>query len=61
MKTAEVGLNEFLLYSQMECGGLNRNGPHGLTDLNAWLEGVAILEGVAFLEEVYHWGWPLGF
>ena len=60
METFEVGLNEFLLSGHRECGGLNRKGPHKLIGLNAWLEGVGILGGVA-LEEVCHWGWALGF
>jgi hypothetical protein len=33
----------------MECGGLNKNGPHKLV-------GVAILGSVALLKEVCHWG-----
>jgi hypothetical protein len=47
------------------CGGLNKNGTHGLIYLNAWsLGSSAILErlrGLALLEEVCHWGGVWGF
>ena len=36
--------------------GLNRYGSHRLICLNAWPQGVALLVGVALLEEVCHYG-----
>jgi hypothetical protein len=37
-----------------KCGGLNEDGFKGS-------EGVALFGGVALLEEVCHWWWPLKF
>jgi hypothetical protein len=48
---------------EMECGGLNRFGPHGLLCLNAWptasdtMRRCDLVEvGVVLLEEVCHCG-----
>ena len=35
-------------------GGLNRNDPHRLMDLNAGHQGAALLGDIALLEEVCH-------
>lgn len=36
--------------------GLNENCPHWLVCLNSWSRLVELFGGVAFLEEVCHWG-----
>ena len=35
---------------EVECGGLNRFGPHRFLRLNAWPQEVALLGSVALLE-----------
>lgn len=47
----------------MECGALNRNGPHRLMCLNVWPTGSGTTKrgglvgvDVALLEKVYQWG-----
>ena len=40
------------------CGGLNKNGPHRLMCLKTCSP---VFKGVAVLQVVCHWGWPLGF
>jgi hypothetical protein len=37
-------------------GGFNRHDPYRLMSMNAWPQGVALLGGVALLEEVCHCG-----
>lgn len=44
------------------CGGLTRNGPHRLINLNIWsLVGETVWEGFGVLETVCHWGVALRF
>lgn len=53
------------LIKQRECGTLNKNAPLRLIHLNTWAPvGGNISEelgSVDLFEEMYHWGWALGF
>ena len=53
------------MYSDTDCGGLNENGPHRLTCLNAWYLIDELfweeLGGVTSFEEVCRWVWALRF